>query len=366
MKLVDREATEGAEAVTAEFSDLLQKQALERDVLQAQVEELRAQVDGGMQESAGAEEDGGDALPNMPTPVLLQRLAQEEAEAEALLAEEEELLQASVKLKAAMLASKQHLQEDRSGKLQPLNDAGKTPLPAAGWTVSAGQPRVRRTRSPVDPSAQRASGSSAARASHRYATAPSGAAQTASPQTPTKSLERWPDAQAGQSPAIVCTTDGQEGLPPGDVGSDPIASPNVLPYSPSRSQHQRVMSANTVSSQGVSSLTPQAAMQLGAQLSGLDRSVSSHSVSTSGSTPNLPSTLLGGVAPIRSGGAGRAGEMASEPLRHLDLLQGGGRAAASFSSGAVCTWPSGMSHMPIQQDTGNREAMDPRYTATLG
>lgn len=359
VKLVDREATEGAEAVTAEFSDLLQKQALERDVLQAQVEELRAQVDGGIQESAGAEEDGGDAQPNVPTPVLLQRLAEQEAEAEALRAEEEELLQAHVKLKAAMLASKQHLQEDRSGKLQPLNDAGKTPLPATGWTVSAGQPRVRRTRSPVDPSAQRASGSSVARAPHRNAAAPSGVAQTASPQTPTKSLERWRDTQAGQSPATVCTTDGQEDLPAVDNGSDPIA-----PYSPSRSQHQRVMSANTVSSQGASSLTPQAAMQLGAQLSGLDRSVSSHSVSTSGSTPNLPSTLLGGVAPSRS--AGRAGEMSSEPLRHLDLLQGGGRAAASFSSGAVCTWPSGMSHMPIQQDTGNREEMDPRYTATLG
>lgn len=366
VKLVDSEATDGAEAVTAEFSDLLQKQALARDVLQAQVEELRGVVDGGSLKSQDEseimnEDDGADLLPGLPTAVLLQRLALEEAEADSLRAEEEELLHTHVKLKAALVASRgtkatptmqaRSLSQDGSVQLQPLSDAGNIPdkkpvtlglLARASARVA--QPPSRRSRSPADPPAHAASssGASGLRPHERAVTLPSyttspfighlfevgGRSISSEPKTPPKSV--WREGMP------IVTADVQEDV---DAGSEVVTSQNPVPSNSPLQTHRQLQQQQRVAS-AMSSLSVAGGTQIGAPLSGSPRSAS---VSTSGSTPNLPSAfnVLGGV--------------------RQDLGQG----LPSFSSGAVCTWPSGM-HIPSQQDTMTKDAVDPRTRSNLG
>lgn len=107
--LVKGEAVEGAQAVTAEFSDLLQKQALERDLLQRQVDELRRERHG----VATKDDELDEQEEILPTKQLHPRLLDAEAEVEALRLEEEQLLEAHVKLKAAVIAARQHEREEQ-------------------------------------------------------------------------------------------------------------------------------------------------------------------------------------------------------------------------------------------------------------
>lgn len=95
---LDREVADGAEAVTVEFSDLMQKQALERDLLQSQVEELRGARAEEVRKFDGMEEESPQ--------VLAQRLSEADAELRTLQREEEELIQAHVRLKASMVSRK--------------------------------------------------------------------------------------------------------------------------------------------------------------------------------------------------------------------------------------------------------------------
>lgn len=88
--LLEKEADQSAQAMAAEFADLLQKQALERDSLRMQVADLRRQLD------AAA---SGEAAAAGPEAVA------ERGELEQLCGEHEELHQALVKLKAAVVAN---------------------------------------------------------------------------------------------------------------------------------------------------------------------------------------------------------------------------------------------------------------------
>lgn len=306
VKLVDREATEGAEAVTAEFSDLLQKQALERDVLQAQVDELRAQVNGACDRSRDDaisetidENDDASMSPSyqaLPSTVVMQRLVEEEVEIEGLRAEEEDLQQAHVKLKAAVVASQQRLREG-----------------TAKLSLSPISPRSRMVL-----------------ASHENASA----SASSEPRTPSKQVR---EALTSPIPTIVCANGVQDGV---DAGSDAaIASPSypASGLSPSQAlqlEHQRSISHRTVSSNASVASLP--VVHRGQPM--LTRSESSHSVGTSEATPNL-STLQSAGAPVARVLARRPGDA------------------------AVCTWPS--RHTPSQQDT-SKDAVDPRVTATLG
>jgi hypothetical protein len=309
VKIVDREATEGVDTVTAEFSDLLQKQALERDLLQAQVEELRGQIDEivtrakdkSSSTKVEEEEAGMDELLDVPIADLLQRLAREEKEADKLRAEEEEWLQANVKLKAAVVASRQQLQEG-PGKLQPLYDIvaaheKKLPRPATG--------RVTWTRSPTD-------------TTRPAVKVTSSDSPIVEPKTPPKANERHREGNASPAPLIVCTSDAQEEVHSLDTGSWSVISP----------QHRRVVSNNTNT---VSSIASSAVPEhIG--LSGSYQSVSSHSASTPVHAQNVPAAML-----VRT---------VAEASRHR----------------SNCTWPSGM-RIPNPQE---RPAVDPRSMGTFG
>lgn len=152
VRLVDREALEGAEAVTAEYSDLLQKQALQRNAMQVQVNELRREVEEerayqptwatSCRGSLLVEPDGEYwEQKHVPSDLLMQRLASADAEAEALRREEEELSHAHVRLKAAFIAMQQH------GERRPIEGPRRLAAESTGRcgtkTASRGNGSVR-------------------------------------------------------------------------------------------------------------------------------------------------------------------------------------------------------------------------------
>jgi len=102
MRVLHEDNPEGSEAVLAEFSDLLQEQAIDRDTLQRQVLDLRSVMDPAGHGGDREKDEPGDELP--PAAVLVQQLSERELEVEALRKEEEGLQQALVKLKAVVLA----------------------------------------------------------------------------------------------------------------------------------------------------------------------------------------------------------------------------------------------------------------------
>jgi len=134
MQSLDREAANGAEAVSAEFSDLLQKQALEKDALKRQVEMLRKAADEEARkwESLKARFDG-------PPQALGQQLSQMEAELQTLHAEEEELLQASVRLRACLVAGRRVSPKPGERRTSPPRRAGSATrhVIRASRTISA-------------------------------------------------------------------------------------------------------------------------------------------------------------------------------------------------------------------------------------
>lgn len=106
LQLLDGESLQGASVVSSEFSDLLQKHTIDRDLLQQQVNELRNEIDGSR--GTGDEQDDSAAkaeeeLP--PLDVLLRQLSEREEEAELLRKQHEGIQQALVKLKALVVAS---------------------------------------------------------------------------------------------------------------------------------------------------------------------------------------------------------------------------------------------------------------------
>jgi len=120
MQSLDREAVDGADAVTAEFSDLMQKQVLERDALKSQVEMLRRSAE----EEARKWESLNARLDASPQ-ALGQQLSDVEAELQTLRAEEEELLEANVRLRACVVASRRASPKSGERRISPrLSRAG--------------------------------------------------------------------------------------------------------------------------------------------------------------------------------------------------------------------------------------------------
>eukprot|EP00929_Paragymnodinium_shiwhaense_P075267 TRINITY_DN38472_c0_g1_i1.p1 TRINITY_DN38472_c0_g1~~TRINITY_DN38472_c0_g1_i1.p1 ORF type:complete len:1186 (+),score=352.00 TRINITY_DN38472_c0_g1_i1:24-3581(+) len=109
VRLVEEKSGSGGEAVAAEFSDILQKQTLERNLLQHRVDELRREISSGRLGSLPAEEEPEEEDQELTSQHdLRKRLLEKEEEVSALLREEEELRQSYVKLKALTFARRQN------------------------------------------------------------------------------------------------------------------------------------------------------------------------------------------------------------------------------------------------------------------
>mmetsp|Transcript_70910 Transcript_70910/g.122898 ORF Transcript_70910/g.122898 Transcript_70910/m.122898 type:complete len:1063 (-) Transcript_70910:145-3333(-) len=384
VRLVEHEATEEAETVTAEFSDLLQKEALERDDLQAQVDQLRKDV-----EKAPASPEKQSSAPALAGSASTSTLkdgdpssssaaagspkasAHEQAapavqeEAASLQAEEAELLHAHVQLKAALIAKRQRLQERaRAGGRPSLDTATRRHGSSAsrggsrGSSKSAGDafgapgPRSSSTSSPLKDLMSRE-------------------ALTINPATPMsasrRSESRRTSAGGGgsQSPTttIVTMEDTREDATAVNV-SDSLASPSpallqsppAFPQSPQLSNHHRTVSTRTVSTSGSSANLNLQVIQptLGQQLSASTRSISSHSVSTSASA--MPPGSFGAAASSQTAAAATGSFSPAAPTPALQR----------HSKGAVYTWPAAgtAQSTPTQQD--RKDTIDPRALATLG
>lgn len=101
VRLVENEVADSAEVATAEFSDLLHKQTLERDVLKKQIDEFR---DASRSLEAPRDEDEDDQPIEGSGVVGMWRLEKRNAEISMLESEEQELREGLVMLKAARIA----------------------------------------------------------------------------------------------------------------------------------------------------------------------------------------------------------------------------------------------------------------------
>jgi len=288
VSLLDREAAQSAQAMAAEFSDLLQKQALERDLLRAQVEELRLQQQQDEQEkqletdagavatlagdrgaygaaeaasvaaaaSAVAAAAAASANATADSSAADQRkLEESDAELKRLKAETEEIHEAFVKLKAAIVACGGTLVGAVDVLGVPLSaagsDAAAAAAAAAGLQAAARQPRnvsrfANLTRSGSIGSASSLSTSGSVptlQAStvggrpvtpHHVRSSAGGMSQTLSMSTSMTppQLRGWGTASPVPSPARVASSPRADGLlfAPSPVGSAPYTPGSVVAY----------------------------------------------------------------------------------------------------------------------------------------
>lgn len=282
VRLLEQAGEEGADAVTTEFQDLLQKLELERDALQTQVDDLRNKVEGaGTSVSWNDGEEDKDETDPRQAQILQQQYLEEEAEAEALRTEEESLQEAYVKLRAAFIVAKQQLPEGQPFVcLRPL-----TPCPTLvdrrirGCASRASSGRVPRGgASDAGSVASNCHGSRSSRSSTAPRTRERGEPQAViltSPQSSpalchapaprSSAASRGCDGSPTAAAEVVCTTDMNEA--------------------------QRAVSMRTTSAASSCGLQGAAPPPL----LGSAHSVSTQSLSTSGSTPTLPANAPNGV-----------------------------------------------------------------------
>uniref|UniRef100_A0A7R9ZXA0 Uncharacterized protein n=1 Tax=Pyrodinium bahamense TaxID=73915 RepID=A0A7R9ZXA0_9DINO len=246
--------SEEVKVVKAEFSDLLQKQALDRDLLQQQVNELRDEI-GRVRHDKDKGEQQEDSLPKA---LLLKKLSECELEVEVLRKEEEGLQQVLVKLRAAVIAS----QTSEYGS--PRKADRSTVLAPASWQAFDRQ-CGRRTMSP----------------------------RRSSRSTRTASADQRPSWRTKESgtPATPCTADHHDGFgsPIFDVTEralgDMVQTPkSVLAQLSSPSWQHRTLDLQPLSTLSLPANLP-VSTSGGVMRLGSEGSASPHTLSTSGSTP---------------------------------------------------------------------------------
>lgn len=360
---VDREPALGADVVTAEFSDLLQKQALERDVLQRQTDELRAEIE--IRENCGDEDEvDNHEAGEKPSPAeLLQRIAEAEAEADALRQEEENLRHALVGRKATHVAARALTDASPSpawpsvGSLTPEHEAGSlksTVVPVRRTVTPDYLGRRDENNATPKPRARKITGG---RESCRELADDAGTtaadrctADAASPSSEV-SGQQWtspPSASTGECHQRTDCTPGAR--TPGSGGALPVPRPVISQLGDS----MRSVSTHSLSTSG-SSPTVQHGKSAGASgsvpsNSGLASTPTMHTRKTTASAPTSPVGACRGVAASASAPALQPGAlmtsfiaMAPSPHSLPCQIRGGGAYAPALAHGYAnvsSTWPA--------------------------
>jgi len=257
MRTLDEDASGGGEVVTAEFSDLLQKQSLDRDSLQRQVNELRKEVEGARQDASRNDKDKDESEEeSLPVPVLLQYLSERELEVDLLRKEEEAVQQAFVKLKAVAMASgaSRNMSPGQRSSSKALSTIlGQTSSKQSGRSHSSPRRGIR--------------------AAHGASFGPGSSVQ--SKETSTPATPHAPSRHEG----IGSPSPDAPGRGPGEADQTPVgASAQLSPLSWQRR-------GGDPPSASASGLPAPMSTSAGALRSGSEGSASPHTLSTSASTP---------------------------------------------------------------------------------
>jgi len=145
---LDKEAQQGAEALEAELTEMLQKQALEADLLQRQVADLRRQAAAQNAADALSASTGAGAAAGASEEAALQalreRLQKADREVQDLQSERAGVHAANVKLKAALVAARGSGSTAEARGPQGGSPSPARPLPPVAsivetWQVQGGQ-----------------------------------------------------------------------------------------------------------------------------------------------------------------------------------------------------------------------------------
>lgn len=313
IRLVDVETVEGAQSLTADISDLLHKQELERDLLQREVDELSLEVGEQEGEDAAADEEDtigeeeGDyeSAQAMTSPaVLLQKLSERDSELASLKAKREQLQQANVRLKAALVAGLQKKTWpelvpaacEETSTSQKLASHGRdglvTPLPPTPFAaVIKTSDRVGHSTGVAGNISHERSGSVTGCAGLVSTRQQASAAVAAAAAAAACAEAAASAAAAPPSPSPPshgrCLSSSAAGTPGQKLSAQP-SSPlgrHLSPSNPASSPHNPTVVPNAPI---ISTMAPSVSLM------GSMRSVSTHSLCSSGSVPTLTHTAPGG------------------------------------------------------------------------